>query len=191
MSRWKMILTLTTLAWAALAWRLDHLGQAPPPPGPYTAIVVAGCRVHPDGSPSPALQRRAERAVELWKQGQAPVVLFTGGRTGALPSEARAAADHAIALGLPQRAILLEETSTSTEENARNASGLVAGRVLVVSDAYHLWRAQRVFGRYFGAVEVAGSVGTWSARARGAAREVGAVLWYAARGRLRGAGSGA
>lgn len=184
MSRPKMLLAFTVITWVLAAWQLDRLGRAAPPPGPYTAIVVAGCRVQPDGAPSLALQRRAERAVALWKQGLAPVVVFTGGATGALPSEARAAADHALTLGLPQQAMVLEAHSTSTEENARNASGLVTGRVLVVSDAYHLWRARRVFGRYFAAVEVAGSDAPLDARARGAAREVGAVLWYWARGRL-------
>lgn len=178
------IFALLTL-WLTLAVALDRYGLRAPPVGPYDVIIVAGCRVHPSGQPSDALARRAERAVALWRQGLAPQVIFTGGVGAGGVSEAAAAARHAESLGLPASAIRLEDQSRSTEENARYASSIAVGaRVIVVSDAYHVWRAERVFGRYFPEVRGVGSVGPWSARLRGAAREVVAVAAYGLRGRL-------
>ena len=81
--------------------------------------------------------------------------------------------------------VWLEDASTSTEENARLAAARYpAARVLVVTDAYHVYRARRVFARYFGAVDaVASPYGRWS-RVRGAYREVLALAGYAVAGRL-------
>jgi uncharacterized SAM-binding protein YcdF (DUF218 family) len=124
-------------------------------------------------------------AVELWRAGLAPTVVFTGGVGDSPPSEARAASAHAVALGLDPGAVVLEERSTTTEENARFAAELVrAERVLVVTDAYHVLRCERVFGRHFREVRGVGSVNDLSPRARGAAREVVAWSWHLARRRL-------
>lgn len=178
--------------WAALAIGLDAWGCTRAPVGTYDAIVVAGCRVDPDGTPSPALAHRVALAVELHRKGLAPRVVFTGGLDDAVraadpngPTEARAAARYARDLGLPKRAVVLEERSTSTLENATFAAELLpATRVLVVTDAYHVFRARRVFAGVFPEADAVGSrYGRWS-RIRGAMREVLAVAGYAARGAL-------
>ena len=177
------------VGWAAAAVALDTVGQRRPPTGPWDAIVVAGCRVDPDGRPSLALQRRTAHAVALWELGLAPVVVFTGGVGANPPSEARAAADHAAALGLPPGAALLEDRSTSTEENAAFTATLMrdeglGDRVLVVTDSYHAFRAGRVFSRHFSEAFAVGSTpGPW-VRARGSLREVAAVAVYKLRGRI-------
>ena len=88
-------------------------------------------------------------------------------------------------VGVREEAIVLEERSTSTEENAREAAALIdAERVLVVTDAYHVFRAERVFRRYFGEVRGVGSLSPPRARVRGALRQVFAVSAYAVFGRL-------
>jgi uncharacterized SAM-binding protein YcdF (DUF218 family) len=151
----------------------------------FDAIVVCGCRVKPDGEPSPSLARRARYAAALYRRGLAPVLVTTGGVGTHPPSEARAAAAIARAEGVPEDAIVLEERSTSTEENAREAAKLVdARRVIVVTDAYHAFRAERVFRRYFDHAVAVGTAGSPSVRARGALREVTAVTAYALLGRL-------
>src|SRR5690606_5264267 len=113
-------------------------------------IVVLGCRVRPDGSASLALARRTRHAAALYRRGLAPRIVLTGGVGAHPPSEARAAAAIARAEGVPEEALILEERSTSTEENAREARRRIdARRVLVVTDAYHVFRAERVFRRHF------------------------------------------
>ena len=175
------------LSWSALAWGLDRYGQGrPAPEGRWDAIVVLGCRVFPDGRPSVALARRVQRAAELWAAGRAEVVVLTGGRGDAGDVEAEVAAAVAESLGVPRTALVLETRSTSTDENARFAAEAIAGRrVVVVTDAYHVLRSERVFARHFEEAHVVGTVSPrrW-ARMQGALREVVALAGYAVTGRL-------
>lgn len=66
--------------------------------------------------------RVAERAVELYQQGYAPYILFSGG-SGVLTKdifkkpEAEVFADVAMRLGVPKDVILIENKSTNTGEN--------------------------------------------------------------------------
>ena len=176
---------LVLLSYAGAAVALDAYGQRRPA-GRFDAIVVAGCRVMPGGRPSPALRRRAQRAAALYRAGLAPRVVLTGGVGDVPPSEARVAATIVRHAGVPESALALEERSTSTEENARFAAKLVGAeaRVIVVTDAYHVYRAERVFRRHFAAAEGAGTVAEPWPRWRGAAREVLALAAYAVLGRL-------
>jgi uncharacterized SAM-binding protein YcdF (DUF218 family) len=176
-------MSLVSVAAALLVGR----GLEPPPPGPYDAIVVAGCRVLPGGRPSRALARRAELALDLFRDGHAPRVVFTGGVGQHGPSEASVAAAHAVERGLPAHALLLEERSTSTRQNAEHAARLLGpgARVLVVTDAYHVFRARRVFARSFARAEAAGVPPVEEALAVALPRELLAVMIYALRGDLR------
>lgn len=172
-------------AWAGAAAWLDHVGGAPPPPGPYDYVVVAGAGVLPGGAPSATLSARTRRAVELWNAGVAPRIAFTGGVGDWGPAESAVAADLAERLGVPRDAMVAEASSTSTEENARDLRGVVgSARVLVVTDRYHVVRCRRVFARWFPEVEAVGVETSPVVRARGALREVLAVGWYGLRGRL-------
>ena len=178
------------IVWGALAALLDAHGAWTPTNTRYDVIIVAGCRVDANGQPSLALQRRTRLAVDLWSQGRAPVVVFTGGVGTFPPSEARAAADYATQRGLPPDAAVLEERSTSTEENARFAAALLQdlgvphAAALLVTDGYHTFRARRVFAQHFAQVDAMGSQPSWDVRTRGALREVFAVAWYGATGKL-------
>jgi uncharacterized SAM-binding protein YcdF (DUF218 family) len=110
-------------------------------------------------------------------------VLFTGGVGHYPPSEAEASAQLASELGLPASATLLETRSTSTYENARYAAQLLSDprsrRILLVTDAYHVFRARRIFADFFGEVDAVGSTYGVASRVRGALREVLALLKYA------------
>lgn len=176
-----------SLSWSALAWGLDRYGQGrPDPQGRWDAIVVLGCRVFPDGRPSVALARRVEKAAELWAAGRAEVIVLTGGRGDTGVVEAEVAAAVAESLGVPRSAMVLETRSTSTDENARFAAEAIAGRrVVVVTDAYHVLRSERVFARHFEEAHVVGTVSPrWWARTQGALREVLAIAGYTVTGRL-------
>lgn len=66
--------------------------------------------------------RVAKRAVEIYKKGYAPYILFSGG-SGVLTKdifnkpEAEVFADIAYKLGVPKDAVLIENKSTNTGEN--------------------------------------------------------------------------
>ncbi len=173
------------LLWAAGAVGLDRWGLRAPPGGQYDAIVVAGCRVMPDGRASLALAARTAYAVDLWRRKYAPKIVLTGGEGHYPPAEAEAAAVVARSMGVPDEALVLETRSKSTEQNAEFAASLLGpARVLVVTDSYHAWRCRRVFARYFGGAEAVGRPPTIFFRVKGALREVVAIAVYAAQGRL-------
>jgi len=119
---------------------------------PAQAIVVLGSRVYPGGLAGPSLVRRAAHAAALYAQGLAPLIVCTGGQGDAsVPSEAAVACGLIAAAGVPPEALLLEDQSHSTEENALYTAALLRPRaavtVIVVSDSYHLYRASVLFGR--------------------------------------------
>lgn len=184
----ELMFFFATTTWALAALLLDRYGKRREASCErWEAIVVAGCHVLPDGSPTVALKRRTELAVELWKEGIAPRIVLTGGVGKNGPSEAAVAAEVALGLGVPSEALILEERSTSTEENARFARDALgsSGPVIVVSDTYHVLRCERVFNRYFERARGLGSVSRPWPRIKGSLREVGALGFYAVTGRLR------
>jgi uncharacterized SAM-binding protein YcdF (DUF218 family) len=117
---------------------------------PADVIIVLGAGLRRDNTPGPALRRRSAQGAELWRQGIAPVILCSGGMpNNRIRSEADACRELVEAEGVPPEAILLEETSRSTEENALESGRMMAERgwqtAVIVSDQYHMYRAQHIF----------------------------------------------
>jgi len=115
-------------------------------------IVVLGAGLNRSDRPGPALIRRADRAAALYAEGAAPALICTGGfGYGRSRSEADACAELLRARGVPAAAIVLEEQSRSTEENALYTREIMEANgwrtAVVVSDAYHLLRAAWIFER--------------------------------------------
>jgi uncharacterized SAM-binding protein YcdF (DUF218 family) len=147
--RWLFVgLGVVTFGVWGLAFVVDRFGQHERAV-PSDVVVVLGARVLPNGQPSPALRARIEKAVDLYHQGVAPRLLFSGGVGLHPPAEARVMRDVAVRLGVPPEACLIEEQSHSTEQNARFSADVLrslgARRVVVVSDPYHLLRARQYF----------------------------------------------
>jgi uncharacterized SAM-binding protein YcdF (DUF218 family) len=98
---------------------------------------------------------RAETAIALWKQGLAPVLIFSGGSSD---PESVASAElmkrTAVAAGVPADAIAVEGTSATTEENAQRVAELMKARgltsAILVTSPYHQRRAAMLFEREFG-----------------------------------------
>lgn len=166
---------------------LDQYGQKPPMKQTYDAIIVLGCRVDANGQPSLALQGRTKLAVQLFEQGYSEKIILTGGLGTYAPSEAQAAFEFATQkLEVDPAVFILEDSSTSTEENARFAkeNNPDLENVLIVSDAYHVFRAERVFGKYFAEVDGAGRVPAYNVRIPGGLREVLAIGFYLLQGKI-------
>jgi len=145
------ILVLPGVVLFAWLWvQIDRFGQVDRAQR-ADVIVVLGARVWPSGRPSDALTRRTLHAVKLYKEGLAATIVFSGGLGTHPPTEARAAARLAMDQGVPLEDIVLEEGSHSTEESAFFVSEIMRARgwqrAIVVSDAYHLWRAKLLFGQ--------------------------------------------
>ncbi len=113
-------------------------------------IIVLGAGLLRDGRPGWALTRRSLHGADLWQAGMAPFVLCAGGKADDYPrSEAAACREVLLQRGLPSRAILLEDRSRSTEENAifsrRILDELSFADAILVSDSYHMLRASWLF----------------------------------------------
>jgi uncharacterized SAM-binding protein YcdF (DUF218 family) len=136
------ILLLALLAlclWIAWQGRQEEIA-------PADAIVVLGAAQW-NGRPSPVLQARLDRAIALYLDGWAPLLVLTGGSSPAdAPSEAAVGREYALAQGIPPAAILLEDQSHTTVENLRGTWEMLAPlgstEILLVSDPFHMARAR-------------------------------------------------
>ncbi len=104
--------------------------------------------------------RVAERAAQLWLQGYAPLLVFSGGLgrhtdTMWTKSEAELFAGIALQLGVPASAILLENKSTNTGENIVFTKalflqkGIDANSFIVVQKPYMERRSMATFKKHW------------------------------------------
>ena len=120
---------------------------------PHTAaIVVLGGSIH---SPTPYHRNsglidpsdRVLLALRLYKAGRAPVILCSGG--GGNPSESQVMSRLLQEWGAPRDAILLDEQSLNTRENALFVYSALSLRnmrhILLVTSAIHMPRAAAAF----------------------------------------------
>jgi uncharacterized SAM-binding protein YcdF (DUF218 family) len=97
---------------------------------------------------------RTQSAIALWKEGYAPVLIFSGGSSDpeSVPS-AELMKRTAVAAGVPASAIVVEGTSATTEENAQHVADLMRSRgirsAILVTSPYHQRRAAILFEREF------------------------------------------
>src|SRR4051794_31223610 len=112
---------------------------------------MLGARVHAGGVPSGALVARVERTVELFREGRAPIILFSGGVGAHPPAEAEVACALAVSRGVPRGACVLETESRNTAENARRCLPILrthgVERVWLVTDPFHCFRSRQHFWR--------------------------------------------
>jgi len=186
--RWRLVVRLALLlvlagvlalgSLAALILVYGEWDQARPAD---VIVVLGGGRV--------GTERRAYHAAALYHAGYAPTVICTGAVPyGWHTSEAARCARAVMREGVPADAILLEEVSRSTEENAIESAALIAAHgwdsAVIVSDDYHLWRANLLFE--------AQGITAWPSPAQksngplpprektwSTLREVAATVWYA------------
>lgn len=148
-------------------------------------IVVFGAEAHPDG-PSPELAARLRHAASLYEQGRAATILCSGGHPGP-NSEARVMRRALMEGGVPEEAILIEETGSSTRRTLAAVERLGNGRwtrILMVSSPYHMYRIVGEARRLGLPVVASPAPATpimkrLRPRLRQSFREIAAVWWYA------------
>jgi uncharacterized SAM-binding protein YcdF (DUF218 family) len=97
---------------------------------------------------------RMETAVELWRLGYAPFLLFSGASLDPTSmSSAEIMKRQAVELGVPASAILVEPNSATTEENAHYVAQVMTEHsfrsAILVTSPYHQRRASILFARSF------------------------------------------
>jgi uncharacterized SAM-binding protein YcdF (DUF218 family) len=149
--------------------------------------VVLGTQVLAGGRPSRTLEARVRHAARLYEEGQASLLIPTGGVGEHPPSEAAVMARILREEGVPEEAVLLEDRALNTWDSARLvariADKLGVGSVVVVTDPLHCVRTVAAF-RKAGLMALAEPVYSspmwrrkWLRRGQ-LAREIGALAWY-------------
>ena len=118
------------------------LTQEDTPPQDLDCILVLGCGIHPDGSPTPMLASRLARGAELYEAGWAERVLLSGDNSGESYNELATMERVILELGVPQEALVMDHAGFSTYESiyrAKHEFGMQ--RVVIVTQEYHLYRA--------------------------------------------------
>ena len=115
------------------------------------AIVVFGAAEYV-GHPSPVYRARLDHAYDLFERGLAPVIITTGG-AGNDPrySEGQVGRDYLESRGVPDVNLIAETQGDNTDESTQRVATIMRANdmhsVLLVSDAYHLYRAQKMMAR--------------------------------------------
>lgn len=109
---------------------------------PVDAVVVLGASVYPDGTPSDMLADRLEVAVDLYRAGAAKAIIVSGDNRSSHYNESDAMKAYCVALGVPSQDVFVDHGGVGTYESMYRARHLFgAQRIVVVTQAYHLYRA--------------------------------------------------
>ena len=94
-------------------------------------IIINGCRIRKDGTLTPLLKSRVDRAIEFAKmqmdRAGRPIVFVPSGGKGSdeVISEAEAMKRYLLEQGIDEKNILAEDKSTTTEENFKYSYDLI------------------------------------------------------------------
>lgn len=107
-----------------------------------SCIVVLGCQVHDDGTPSAILSDRLTRAIELYNLKVAPKIIMSGDHGHVEYDEVNAMKQYAIDNGVPSEDIFMDHAGFSTYETMYRAKEIFdAKKIVVVTQEYHLYRS--------------------------------------------------
>jgi uncharacterized SAM-binding protein YcdF (DUF218 family) len=122
-------------------------------------VVLAGCAMPRNAeNPQPVLCPdsiyRCLRAAELYRTGEPCTIIASGGavdRELDMPPLSHQMREFLIQHGVDAGDVLVEDQSSTTYENAIETARLLSkdgtNRVVLVTDAGHMWRAERCFRR--------------------------------------------
>ena len=145
--KWVVAAALVAVIWVSRGWWLrgigDFLVESEQPQRADVVVVLAG-----DG-----FGHRLMKAVELVREGYAPLVLVDGPRGAYGSHESELAVDWATKQGVPREILAplrIRARSTVTEVQALNPELERRGvkKALIVTSNYHTRRARRVFDRF-------------------------------------------
>ena len=115
-------------------------------------LIILGCGIRKDGTPSPLLRGRVDRALAFAKKqkeetGKDLIFVTSGGQgPDEVVSESESMKRYLLTQGVPAERILEENRSTDTRENMRFSKELIWARdpeakVGYVTTNYHVFRA--------------------------------------------------
>jgi len=110
--------------------------------GEIDCILVLGCGVRKDGSPTDMLTDRLKQGVALYGAGAAPKLLMSGDHGREEYNEVGAMKAFAVDKGVPSQDVFMDHAGFSTYESLYRAKEIFGvERVIIVTQEYHLYRA--------------------------------------------------
>ena len=160
---WRTVLTFSVATTMGVVWLaaggptgVDRWLDVTQPPVQAEAIVVLGGGTNGANLPLPQGWDRLGTAAALYRDGLAPVVIFSGGGTSRV-AEAEVYANAGAWLGIPRSAMSFESKAQSTADHGRallevpllNGRGNITRdmTLLVVTSTFHSRRALMAFHR--------------------------------------------
>jgi uncharacterized SAM-binding protein YcdF (DUF218 family) len=147
-------------AWPPVAWlaaRSLEIGYSRTPPVVTDAgaivVLAAGIIRDQPARPGPTLKEntylRCRYGAWLWNRSKELPVLLCGGPVPTRTPAAAVMRQAIIELGVPERMVWTEARSTSTYENALFGAQILRakgiGKIVLVTEAYHMPRSERCF----------------------------------------------
>jgi len=136
-------------------WEINAVKE--PAAGSYDAIIVlGGISSYDDDYDRIQFSRGTDRlmqAIQLWKKGVAPKIVFTGGSGSVLHpdyKESDRIKTYLHDIGIPDSAMIYENQSRNTHENATMTKPLLqkyapGGKYLLITSAFHMRRSLGCF----------------------------------------------
>lgn len=114
-------------------------------------IIALGARLYGD-KPSPTLQYRLDKTLELYNEGFADAIIVSGAQgDDELITEALAMKIYLMDNGVPESSILEEDHSYSTYENLFYSNAIMKEKnlesAIIVSNSFHMSRALMIANR--------------------------------------------
>ena len=105
-------------------------------------ILILGCGVREDGTPSLMLGDRLETGIALYEAGASEKLLMSGDHGRKEYDEVNTMKDFAMERGIPSEDIFMDHAGFSTYDSMYRARNVFcAKKVIIVTQAYHLPRA--------------------------------------------------
>ena len=104
-------------------------------------IIVLGAGIRTD-KPSPLLQDRLDKAIELYFEDVAPKIIMSGDHGKVEHDEVNVMKDYAIEKGVPSEDIFMDHAGFSTYDTmyrAKNVFGVK--KAIIVTQKYHIYRS--------------------------------------------------
>ena len=143
---------LECILWATVILAVKAAKRVPDPDRDY--MLILGCQINGDGTLTPLLKGRADRALEFARMQKETtgkdVILVPSGGQGAdeVMPEGRAIRNYLVSQGVPEEQILVEDGSANTEENfrlsmelIRRAGGETRPKIGFSTTNYHVFRS--------------------------------------------------
>ena len=143
---------LECILWGTVILSVKAAGRTPPFDRDY--ILILGCQIKKDGTPTPLLKGRADRALDFARMqkeatGKSVVFVPSGGKgPDEIIPEALSVRNYLAEAGIPDERILVEDGSFRTEENfqkslvlIRKESAAENPKIAFSTTNYHVFRS--------------------------------------------------